>query len=219
MAIFRVFLLVVTITFFPAQSYAGWFGKNKKPVMIYDIEKSIYDTLTEAQRNHIIEVYNGHKAEREKYQAEIASYKEKTEELEKQKQQVATLQKEKDELQVEINKLELKIESQDKALSNFLTVSQDLLEARSKGKNYKEKQKRDKFFPKIVSIHRGFNSTNIKLENDTLIEVSPFEKEKIDTWMTGQTVELTKGDGLVYILNLTNLDTENSVSVKIKETP
>ena len=208
MTSFRLILLLLVIT---SQSYAGWmFWKNKQPVMIYDIEKTLYDSLTEEQQQHIIEVYNGHEAEKKGYEKTRA-------ELTARQKELAERQKEKEELLTKINQLALQVQSQEKAIEGFLTVSEDLLEARANKKNYRERYKREKFYPKIVSIKRGFNSTTILLENETLIEVSPFEKEAIEAWVNGQSVELEKGEGLVYFLNLTNLETENSVSVKIKE--
>lgn len=178
--------------------------------MMYDIEKTVYDSLTEEQQQQIIDVYNGHENERKELQEAIN-------ELKACQNELTDLQKEKEELLTKINQLALQVQSQEKAITNFLTVSEDLLEARANKKNYKQRYKREKFYPKIVSIKRGFNSTTILLENETLIEVSPFEKEAIEAWVPGQSVELEKGEGLVFILNLTNLETENSVSVKIKE--
>lgn len=207
---FRVILLLF---FLSSQSYAGFlFWKKKEPVMMYDIEKSVYNSLTPEQQQHIIEVYKGHEEERKNHQEKVATITEQT-------KQLSELQKEKEQLLVKIQKLNSQVKSQEKAINNFLTVTQDILEARSGKRNYRERYKREKFYPKIASIKRGFNSTTVLLENDTLIEVSPFEKEAIDAWVIGQSVELEKGEGLVYTLSLTNLDAENSVAAKIKESP
>jgi|GEM_PF-2569787 len=208
MSVSRLILLLLLIS---AQSFAGlFFWKDKKPVVLYGIEKNVYDSLTDEQQKHIIEVYNGHEADKKQFLEKIAN-------LEKQHAHLSELHEEKETFLTEINQLKLQVESQDQAIANFLKVSDDLLEARSSKKNYRERNHRAKFFPKIVSIKRGFNSTMIQLENDTLIEISPFEKEVTDAWLVGQAVELEKGDGLVYTLDMTNLDTDNSVAVKIKE--
>jgi len=207
------FRLVLVLLLLSSQSYAGWlFWKKKEPVMMYDIEKSVYNSLTPEQQQHIIEVYNGHEEERKNHQEKVATIAEQT-------KQLSELQKEKEQLLAKIQKLNLQVEAQEKAIDNFLTVTQDVLEARSGKRNYRERYKREKFYPKIASIKRGFNSTTILLENNTLLEVSPFEKEAIEAWVTGQSVEIEKGEGLVYILSLNNLDTENSVAAKIKESP
>jgi len=204
--------LAIAVVSLPIQSHAGlFFWKDKKPVALYGIEKNVYDSLTDEQQKHIIEVYNGHEAEKKQFLEKIAN-------LEKQHEHLSELHEEKESFLSEISELKLQVESQDQAIANFLKVSDDLLEARSNKKNYKERNQREKFCPKIVSIKRGFNSTMIQLENDTLIEVSPFGKDATDLWLTGQAVELQKGDGLVYTLDMTNLDTDNSVAVKIKET-
>ncbi|MDN3506686.1 MAG: hypothetical protein P0S96_05610 [Simkaniaceae bacterium] len=210
MTVSRHILLILLIS---SQSYAGWFfGKNKKPVVVYGIEQTVYDSLTAEQQEHIIEVYNGHEAERKQYQEKIAS-------LEKQHDHLDELHKEKEALLAEIKELKSQVESQKLAITNFLNVAEDLMDARHNQRNYKERGYREKYYPKIVSIQRGFNATTIKLDNDTTIEVSPFEKEVTDAWLVGQSVELGKGDGLVYTLDMTNLDAESSIAVKIKETP
>jgi vacuolar-type H+-ATPase subunit I/STV1 len=210
MLISRFILLLLLIS---SQSYAGWFfNKNKKPVIVYGIEKAVYDSLTDEQQEHIIEVYNGQESERKEYLEKIAS-------LEKHHEHLDELHKEKEAFLTEIKELKLQVETQKQAIANFLTVAEDLLDARESQKYYKERGYREKYFPKIVSIQRGFNATTIKLENDTVIEVSPFEKETTDSWLVGQAVELEKGDGLVYTLDMTNLDAEDSIAVKIKESP
>jgi len=198
------FILLVSA---PLTLSAGLFKKKaKQPTFIYGIEKSMYDSMNEGQKKGVMELYST----TEKQGTEIKELYQKMAALEdeyKKQQKLAS----------KCEELKATIEAQEKALNGYLTISEDLLAARAKEKNYEEREKREKFYPKIAAVRRSFNSTTVELDNDTLIEISPFEKEKIDTWMNGQTIELTKGDGLVYTLHLQNLDTENGVAAKIKE--